>query len=73
MLPSDWREPYMLNPLSTILTQIRFAIVDPEAPAAATEAGGAVWLLIPLAIVVGSFALGLWVFNREAPKVAERL
>ena len=30
-------------------------------------------MLIPAAIVVGVFALGLWFFNREAPRVAEEL
>ena len=44
----------------------------PSAPTAAAIGGNAL-LLVPLAIVLGAFALGLWVFNREAPKVAERL
>jgi hypothetical protein len=30
-------------------------------------------LLIPLAVVFGVFALGLWVFMREAPRIAENL
>ena len=73
LLPEDVQEPYMLNPLAAILTQFRHAVVDPGAPTAAAEAGGAAWLLIPLTIVVVAFLLGVWVFNREAPKVAERL
>jgi hypothetical protein len=28
---------------------------------------------VPLGIVFGIFALGLWVFNRAAPDVAENL
>jgi len=28
---------------------------------------------VPLALLLGSFALGLWVFNREAPRIAEEL
>jgi hypothetical protein len=35
--------------------------------------GGWSALLAPLAIVVGVFALGFWVFNRSAPLVAENL
>ncbi|MFL5886358.1 MAG: ABC transporter permease, partial [Thermoleophilaceae bacterium] len=62
-----------LNPITCILTQTRHELVDPTAPSAASSANGAVWLLIPAAIVVGSFALGLWYFNREAPRIAEEL
>ena len=40
---------------------------------AAALAGGAQWLLVPAAIVVGLFVLGLYVFGREAPKIAENL
>ena len=35
--------------------------------------GGAVRLLIPLGIIFGTFVLGLWFFNREAPRIAENL
>jgi ABC-2 type transport system permease protein len=63
-----------LNPLSSIVTQARHELIDPvHAPTAASAAGGAVWLLVPAAIVVGAFALGLWYFNREAPRIAEEL
>jgi ABC-2 type transport system permease protein len=63
----------MLNPIAAILEQMRHALIDPSAPSAATAAGGAVRLLIPAAILVGLFALGLWYFNREAPRIAEEL
>jgi ABC-2 type transport system permease protein len=63
----------MCNPLAAILTQMRHVFVDPSAPSAAVYIGGAVRLLIPLGIVVGVFVLGLWFFNREAPRIAERL
>ena len=35
--------------------------------------GAAEYLLIPAAIVVALLALGFWVFNREAPRIAEEL
>ena len=63
----------MLNPLTAILQQIRHAVIDPDAMSAAEAAGGWAWLLIPAAIIVGLFALGFWVFNREAPRIAEEL
>jgi hypothetical protein len=40
---------------------------------AATTAGSGVLLLVPLGIIFGMFALGLWFFNREAPRIAENL
>ena len=45
----------------------------PDEHSAAVLIGGAVRLLIPLGIIGGMFALGLWFFNREAPRIAERL
>jgi ABC-2 type transport system permease protein len=63
----------MVNPIAAILTQMHQAFVDPNAPGAAAAIGGAVRLLLPLGIIVGVFALGLWFFNREAPRIAENL
>ena len=62
-----------LNPIATLLTQSGHAFVDPSYPTAATAAGGTARLLIPLAIIAATFALGLWFFNREAPRIAEHL
>jgi ABC-2 type transport system permease protein len=69
----DVAQAMMLNPLTAILQQIRHALIDPNAMSAAEAAGGWQWLLIPAGIVVGLFALGFWVFNREAPRIAEEL
>jgi ABC-2 type transport system permease protein len=73
MVPEDYRQAYMFNPLAAILTQVRHAVVDPAAPTAATVIGGGAWLLVPLAVTVLVFALGAWVFRREAPRIAEEL
>jgi ABC-2 type transport system permease protein len=67
------RHVMMLNPLAAIIEQVRHALIDPGAPTAAAAAGGAARLAIPLGIVFGVFALGFWVFNREAPRIAENL
>lgn len=67
------QEAVTLNPIATLLTQMRHAFIDPTAPTAATVVGGSVRLLIPLTIIVAMFALGLWFFNREAPRIAEHL
>lgn len=62
-----------LNPIAAILTQMRHAFIDAGAPTAAAAAGGAARLAISLAIIAATFALGLWFFNREAPRIAENL
>jgi hypothetical protein len=35
--------------------------------------GGLPWVLVPLAVWGVAILLGVWVFSREAPWVAERL
>jgi len=63
----------LINPIASIMTQMHHAFVDPNAHSAARAIGGGARLLIPLAIIAGVFLLGLWTFNREAPRIAENL
>jgi ABC-2 type transport system permease protein len=67
------REFAAMNPIATVLTQMRHALIDADAPTAVDVLGGWPRLAIPLAIVAIVFALGLWVFAREAPRIAENL
>jgi len=67
------RELIMMNPIAAILEQFRHAVIDPGAPTAAEAAGGTLHLLVPLAILVGAFAVGYRVFDRAAPRIAEEL
>jgi ABC-2 type transport system permease protein len=67
------RRLIMCNPLAVIVQQARHAIIDPGALSAAGAMGGAVWLLIPLAVLIGVCALGYFVFDRSAPHIAEEL
>ncbi len=71
--PESVQEVLDLSPLSAIFTEMRHALIDPSAPSAAEAAGGTAMLLVPLGIVAVTFALGVWVFRREAPRVAERV
>jgi ABC-2 type transport system permease protein len=71
--PDSVEQEAMFNPIAAILTQARFAIIDPAAPTAAEAIGGTAWLLVPLFIVGAVFVLGAWVFTREAPRIAEDL
>jgi ABC-2 type transport system permease protein len=72
-LPHTLRQILLINPLTPILEQARAWVIDPSAPGAVTAAGG--WLhLIPAAVIfVVVCAAGVWVFRREAPKIAELL
>jgi ABC-2 type transport system permease protein len=67
------RKALMLNPIGAILQQTRHWLVGGDAASAAQVVGGGARLLVPGTIVVGTALLGLWVFNREAPRIAEEL
>jgi ABC-2 type transport system permease protein len=76
----------MANPIALFTTQLGHALIGhvhlapvyfakygPTFPSAGAAAGGYTRLLIPILITLGAFVLGAWVFNREAPVVAENL
>lgn len=66
---------YLFNPLATLLQQARHWMIGGPVGGAspATLMGGRVWLLAPTAIALGVFAIGLWIFQHEAPRIAEGL
>lgn len=64
----------MVNPLAVIIEQVRvWVLAEPEAPTAVQAANG--WLgLLPAAVIfVGICLFGIWMFSREAPRIAEDL
>ena len=69
----EFQKIMVCTPFAAILTQLRYALVDPNAPTAAEVAGGWVYMLIPLGTIFGLLALGIYVFRRAAPGVAEHL
>jgi ABC-2 type transport system permease protein len=64
---------YMLNPLAVIFQQFKHAAINHDTPSVGALLGSRAELAIPVAFVLAVFGLGLWVFNRIAPKVAEDL
>jgi len=64
---------YTLNPLVAVFQQFRHAMVTHATPSIGATIGSWAGLLGPIAVTVGVFALGFWVFNRSAPLVAENL
>jgi ABC-2 type transport system permease protein len=73
VVPESVQRLLLLNPLADILEQARVWVIDSSAPTAVEAIGGWGWLLLPIGILVGVCVLGLWVFDREAPRIAERL
>jgi len=77
--PNGFEDPtlmrlLMINPLAVIFEQVRvWVLTEPAAPTAAEAAGGALHLLPALAIFVGVCAYAVWIFAREAPRIAEEL
>lgn len=63
----------MISPLGVIFEQIRVWVLEPDAPTAAEAAGGTLHLLPAAAIFVGICVFAVWIFNREAPRIAEDL
>lgn len=68
-----FKQVLAMNPLATILIQMRHAVIDPSAPSAVEAVGGWPYLLVPIAIGLFVLVLGYLTFNREAPRIAEEL
>lgn len=58
-----------LNPLAPIFELVRRWMITPSAPVA----GGALRILVPIVIYCAVCVFAVWVFNREAPRIAEEL
>jgi len=61
------------NPLAAVLQELRHLVIDPAYVSAGEAIGGGALLVVPLTVAVATFLLGWWVFNREAPRIAEQL
>jgi ABC-2 type transport system permease protein len=72
-VPANAQRYMLFNPIAMLLEQARKWIVDPSARGCVEAIGGWKWAMVPLAIFIATCVLGLWVFNREAPVIAERL
>jgi ABC-2 type transport system permease protein len=72
-VPHSLQKVLMANPLAVLLEQTRKWLVDSTAPGYAHAAGGFPWWLLAPLILVTVCSFGLWLFNHEAPRIAERL
>jgi len=73
MVPESYQRAYLSNPLASLLTEMRHAVVDPGARPVWEAIGGAERLLVPAGIMVATSLIGWLVFRREAPRIAENL
>jgi ABC-2 type transport system permease protein len=73
MVPASFQQAYLSNPIASVLTEMRRAVVDPTGRHVWEAIGDPVRMLVPTAIVLAAVALGTWVFHREAPRIAENL
>jgi ABC-type polysaccharide/polyol phosphate transport system ATPase subunit/ABC-type polysaccharide/polyol phosphate export permease len=71
--PSSVRPLLTANPLAAIFTEFRHAVIDPHAPSLVRADGGVLGALVPVAVALAIFALGLWVFHRESPNAPENV
>ncbi len=68
------RDVIALNPIAPILEVARKWIIDPHAPGPrSAAAGGPLRLFVAIGIYAVICVLAVWIFNREAPRIAEQL
>jgi ABC-2 type transport system permease protein len=63
----------LCNPFAAVLQQARHAFIDPSHISVSDAMNNNLLLLVPFLIVVGVFAIGYRVFDRQAPRIAENL
>lgn len=67
------KQVLLANPLTPIFQQARVWMIDPGAYSPFTIASSPWPLIVAALIYVTVCVLGVWVFNREAPRIAEQL
>ena len=72
-VPSEYGQIILLNPLTPLFVEVRHWVIDPNAPDAVAAYGSWLHLMAPVLALIGICVLGAWVFNREAPRIAEEL
>jgi ABC-2 type transport system permease protein len=72
-VPGTLRHIILLNPLTPVFELARKWMIDPSAPGPAAAADGFVRMLAPIVLYVATCVLAVWIFRREAPRIAEEL
>ena len=72
-VPDVLRSIFMCNPLAPLLELARRWIIDPSAPGPAAVVDSTLFLLIPIGVFAAVCVVAVWLFAREAPRIAEDL
>jgi ABC-2 type transport system permease protein len=72
-VPEAYQHILLINPLAPIFNEIQVWVINPGEPSAASVGGGALALLPAAVIFVAACVFAVWIFNRDAPRIAERL
>ena len=73
VVPGTLRDVIQVNPLSPLFELARLWIIDPTAPGPVVAAGGGCSCCPPPPCTWVTCVLAVWVFRREAPRIAEQL
>jgi ABC-2 type transport system permease protein len=73
VVPETLRDFLLINPLTPLFELARVWVIDPGAAGPVEAAGGVDGLLAPMVIYAAVCVLAVWIFNREAPRIAEQL
>jgi ABC-2 type transport system permease protein len=73
IVPEGLKHALMVNPLTPLFQQAHVWMIDPGAESLSTAAGGPLPLVLAGLIYLTVCVLGVWIFNREAPRIAEQL
>jgi ABC-2 type transport system permease protein len=63
----------LMNPIAAVIQETRYLVLDHDTPSAAAAVGDGVLLVVPLLLVLLTAAIGYVIFDRLAPRIAERL
>jgi ABC-2 type transport system permease protein len=73
VVPDTLQDFLLVNPLTPLFELARVWVIDPGAAGPVDAAGGVDGLLAPMAIYAAVCVLAVWIFKREAPRIAEQL
>jgi ABC-2 type transport system permease protein len=69
----DFKWILLVNPFAPLLQQAHRWIIDPTAPTVVTNTGSYWGWIGPALVFCAVCAFAVWVFNRQAPRIAEEL
>jgi ABC-2 type transport system permease protein len=67
------RDVISLSPFAPLFVLVHKWLIDPSAPGPVALCGGFPRLLVPIGLFIAVCAFAVWIFRREAPRIAEAL